>query len=78
MRRDHFYLPGQQNMTTQPVFSIQEENNEKKVIASVPVPKGTEIWAFTGMPMYYSETLQLGENESFALQVGKALFIYLG
>jgi uncharacterized protein len=59
------------------LFEVREHNGEHAVFATQAIEAGTEICRFTGKPIYFEETLELGSKESFAFQVGKDLYIYL-
>jgi hypothetical protein len=58
-------------------FEVGEKNGEHAVFALHAISEGANICTVSGKPIYFEETLELGSKESFAFQVGKALYIYL-
>lgn len=59
------------------MIEVREHNKEKMVSATELIVAGTEIILFTGKPITFKKTLELGDKESFALQIEKDLYIYL-
>lgn len=59
------------------LFEVREQNGEHAVFALDTIEEGIELCTFTGKPICFEETLELGSKESFAFQVGKDLYIYL-
>lgn len=59
------------------IFRIKESRLGKSISAGTEISEGTFICRFTGKPILYKETLELGSKESFALQVKKNVYIYL-
>jgi hypothetical protein len=53
------------------LFSVRSEENEKKIVADKAIPTGTELCFFSGPIIDYDVTKDLGEKESYALQVSK-------
>lgn len=54
-----------------------DTKGQKKVVALSHIPKGSSLLTFTGEVIDYTETLKLGNKESFALQIAKDYYIYL-
>lgn len=59
------------------IFHIEGAGKNKKVVAASLINKGTRICTFTGKKIDYKETLELGDQESFAFQVACNSYIYL-
>src|SRR6476661_490910 len=49
----------------------------KKVVATVPIKKNLALLRFAGVPLSFEETTDLGDKESFGLQVSHDCYIYL-
>lgn len=59
-------------------ISIEEDPQKGKMVCATRLlPAGTVIGTFTGRPIHYQKTLGLGDQESFALQVGIDQYIFL-
>lgn len=58
-------------------FEVRESNFGKGVWALKNLDAGDELGMFSGKPIYFEETLEMGNKESFAFQVGKDLYIFL-
>jgi SET domain-containing protein len=59
------------------VIEVLQKDNNRKVHATQAIEKGTEICKFTGELIDYKKTLELGNKESFALQIEKDVYIFL-
>jgi hypothetical protein len=59
------------------LFEVRENKFGKSVYSNSVIRKGSPIFSFSGQPMQYNETKEMGEKESFALQVGLQLYIFL-
>jgi SET domain-containing protein len=59
------------------LFEVKENELGKCVFATALIRKGEEIFRFTGSPMQYDETKELGTEESFALQISTNFYLYL-
>lgn len=58
-------------------FEVRQAKLGKGIWALNKIEQGEEICVFSGKPVYFEETLQLGTKESFAFQIAKELYIYL-
>ncbi len=59
------------------LFYVVEIRSQKRVCATEAISAGTELCTFTGKMIDYRATLELGSEESFALQIEKDLYLYL-
>jgi uncharacterized protein len=59
------------------IIDIAEGRLGKKVFATVPLISDALVVRFTGKPINYSQALELGDRESFALQTGPNAYVYL-
>jgi uncharacterized protein len=59
------------------LFKITEDRLGKKIVINKELAEGEIICRFTGKPIDYQKTLNLGDKESFALQVEKDVYLYL-
>lgn len=58
-------------------FEVRESNLGKGVWALKKLEAGEELCVFSGEPVNFEETLEMGNKESFAFQVGNDLYIFL-
>lgn len=58
-------------------FEVRESNFGKGVWALKKLEAGEELCVFSGQPVNFEETLEMGNKESFAFQVGNDLYIFL-
>jgi hypothetical protein len=61
------------------IFEVKENRFGKCVYSTELINEGVEILRFTGKPMEYGETKQLGDTttESFALQISPNYYLFL-
>lgn len=59
------------------LFEVRGKGKNHRVHAVEALAKGEELCTFSGKPVDFKETLELGSRESFAFQVGRNLYIYL-
>lgn len=59
------------------MIEIREGKNGKMVCTTEPIVKGAIICRFQGKPVDYLQTLELGNQESFALQIGSNAYLLL-
>jgi hypothetical protein len=59
------------------MFEVQQNRFGKCVFSTQTIAEGVEIFRFTGKPMEYGETKQLGDIESFALQISPHFYLFL-
>lgn len=58
-------------------LAIEEDRLGKMVCTETSLQAGDVVCRFTGKPIDYKTTLELGNKESFALQVAPDVYIYL-
>lgn len=59
------------------MIEVQGHENNRRVCATRFIPKGRRICRFTGDPITYAQTLELGRHESYALQTDTNLYLLL-
>src|SRR4051812_26640182 len=59
------------------LFEIHNNRFGKCVYSLQAIPEGSVICKFTGKPMLYEETKNLGEIESYALQTDNEFYLFL-